>query len=286
MSLLSLCALLFHQSHLFLICVVLTNNDFKKCSTRIRLDPLGCLVMHHHGKSMIVSRFTPLTENLLILCDPVTQMLLSRVFCKKTLLFSSSRDHNLGPSEKCVYTLCLPGPCWTFILAAPLEVHEMTWKCHDFLALSLTKALLKYFHQPNKLSLVACGQSDNSWDISFYFTLLIFILLSVSVDSCNESPRSSSLVLPLLSGTGFSVYLLTSESGDEEVSEGVVEEELADKPETTNGKEGYIASNVLALFCDMWFSTAHPVVSVPMILGEFRQQKNWWSFFKKHNFHK
>ena len=53
-------------------------------------------------------------------------------------------------------------------------------------------------------------------------------------------PRTSSLVLPLLSGTGFSVYLLTSntESCDEddgEVGEGVVEEELADKPSTTNG---------------------------------------------------
>ena len=51
---------------------------------------------------------------------------------------------------------------------------------------------------------------------------------------------SSSLILPLLSCTGFSVYLLTSntESCDEddgEIGEGVVEEELADKPRTTNG---------------------------------------------------
>ena len=50
---------------------------------------------------------------------------------------------------------------------------------------------------------------------------------------------SSSLVLPLLFGNGFSVHLLTSnkESCDEddgEVCEGVVEEELADKPGTTN----------------------------------------------------
>ena len=53
-------------------------------------------------------------------------------------------------------------------------------------------------------------------------------------------PRSSPLVLPLLSGTGFSVYLLTSntESCDEddgEVGEDLVEEELADIPGTTNG---------------------------------------------------
>ena len=58
--------------------------------------------------------------------------------------------------------------------------------------------------------------------------------------SCSGSLRSSPLVLVLLSGTGFSVYLLTSNAescgeDDGEVGEGVVEEELADKPGTTNG---------------------------------------------------
>ena len=79
--------------------------------------------------------------------------------------------------------------------------------------------------------------------ICLFVLLLIHpfsFLFSVFVDSCNGSPRSSSLVLPLLSGTGFSVYLMTSnaESCDEddgEVGEGVVEEELADKPGTTSG---------------------------------------------------
>ena len=76
--------------------------------------------------------------------------------------------------------------------------------------------------------------------ISLYFFAFLILIFSVSVDSCNGSPRSSSLVLPLLSGTGFSVYLLTSntescDEDDEEVSVGVAEEELADKPGTTNG---------------------------------------------------
>ena len=52
-------------------------------------------------------------------------------------------------------------------------------------------------------------------------------------------PVTPSLILPLLSGTGFSVYLLTSntESCDEDVEEvGVgVAEELVDKPRTTKG---------------------------------------------------
>ena len=69
---------------------------------------------------------------------------------------------------------------------------------------------------------------------SFYFCFL------ASVDSCSGFPRSSQLILPLLSGTGFSVYLLTSntKSCDEdvgEIGEGVVEQELAHKPRNTIG---------------------------------------------------
>ena len=65
-------------------------------------------------------------------------------------------------------------------------------------------------------------------------------LFSVSVVSCSGYSRSSSLVLPLLPGSGFSVYLLTSntetcDEDDGEVGEGVVEEELDDKPGYTSG---------------------------------------------------
>ena len=67
----------------------------------------------------------------------------------------------------------------------------------------------------------------------------IFIFFLVSVCLYSGSHRHSPLVLSLLSGTGFPVYLLTSntESCDEddgEVGEGVIEE-LADRPGTTNG---------------------------------------------------
>ena len=65
-----------------------------------------------------------------------------------------------------------------------------------------------------------------------FFASFIF-LFSVSVGLCSGFPRSSSLILPLLSGTGFSVYLLTSntESCDEDddvVGVGGIEE-LVDK---------------------------------------------------------
>ena len=90
--LLSLCALLFQQSHLFPIFVVSTCNDSKELSvlvtsgflsgsknfckllcflrsfrfTRIRLDPLSGQVLHHDCISVIVSRFTVVTEDLVI----------------------------------------------------------------------------------------------------------------------------------------------------------------------------------------------------------------------------
>ena len=61
----------------------------------------------------------------------------------------------------------------------------------------------------------------------------------VSEGLCSGFLRNSSLVLPILSVAGFSVYLLMSntESYDddvEEVSENDVEE-FVDKPRTTNG---------------------------------------------------
>ena len=64
-------------------------------------------------------------------------------------------------------------------------------------------------------------------------------MYSVSVDLCCKFLRRSSLVLSLLSGSGFSVCLLTSntESYDEDVKEVGVDdaEELVDKLGTTNG---------------------------------------------------
>ena len=75
MSLLSLCALLLLQSHLFLICVALTYNDSRIIPHKTRQIPrivsvkmtfsflVGCQILYHHGISMIVTRFTFFTEN-------------------------------------------------------------------------------------------------------------------------------------------------------------------------------------------------------------------------------
>ena len=70
------------------------------------------------------------------------------------------------------------------------------------------------------------------------FASFIFLFL-VSVCICSGFPRSSSLILPLLSCTGFSMYLLTSNTEscveDDGEGEGVGEEELVNKPGTANG---------------------------------------------------
>ena len=82
---------------------------------------------------------------------------------------------------------------------------------------------------------------------------LFLFCFSVSVESCSAgSHRSSSLVLPLLSGTGLSVYLFTSntESCDEDVVEagvGVVEE-LVDRPGTTNATQLDILQSIMLPF--------------------------------------
>ena len=168
---------------------------------------------------------------------PLWARLYQYVFCKTPLLFSSSgRYHNLGPSESacfhCAYPNLVP-----LLLATPWVFHEMTWKCLNFLALGSSKALLKYFHRPNSLWIAVANRAIHVIYRSVLLRVPPFFLFFVSVHSCSGFPRSSSLILPLLSDTGFSVYLLTTntESCDDEVGEGVVEEELADKPGTTNG---------------------------------------------------
>ena len=150
----------------------------------------------------------------------------------------------------------------------------------------------KGLRSSTKFSLNSCSQSGKSCSRSLCTSSCpsFLFMFSVSVDSCSGSPRSSSHVLALLSGTGFSVYVLSSntESCDEDVEEvgvGVVEE-LVDKPGTTNGTWFDILQSILLPFLvRCGFLTAGPVVSIPMILAVLPERKNCGCFFKKHHRH-
>ena len=106
-----------------------------------------------------------------------------------------------------------------------------------------------------------------------------------------------------------------SQSFDEDVGELDEVEELVDKPGTTNGtwfdvsqwnflpflvrcgfwplvrRQLYPNSSQsfpidsLAIFGEMWFLTAGPVVGISMILAEFPERKNCRCTFKKHHRH-
>ena len=120
------------HSHLFPICVVSTYNDSRKdftgfanfhgivsvndfrfpiwlqellhaplcflrsfCFARKRLDPLGGQVLHHDCTSMIVSRFTRFTDNLVIGCNQITKIFRTKFDSPNT---SSARSPcNCGP---------------------------------------------------------------------------------------------------------------------------------------------------------------------------------------------
>ena len=65
------------------------------CFARIRLDPLGGLVLHHDCISMIVSRLSIFTENPVICCYQVTKIFCTRYDSANT---SSARGPcNFGP---------------------------------------------------------------------------------------------------------------------------------------------------------------------------------------------
>ena len=70
---------------------------------------------------------------------------------------------------------------------------------------------------------------------------------------------------------------------DDDVGVGVVEE-LATRDSEWH-IAGYVAINSLAIFVEMWFLTAGPVVGIPMIPAELPEWKNCGSVFKKHNCH-
>ena len=106
-----------------------------------------------------------------------------------------------------------------------------------------------YVHR-TKFSLKSCSHSSKSCDrfALYFFASSVLFWFSVSVGSCSGFPRSSSLVLPLLSGAGFWVYLLTSntESCDEDDEAGVGDvEELVGEPGTTNGSPIGVDLNTL-----------------------------------------
>ena len=124
-----------------------------------RYDCIHCVakVLYHHGKSMIVPRFTFLTKNFVIRCDQVTKMFRSGHDCTSTssarspCYFRLQANITMWVLRKVRLFTVLTRTRVPLLLAAPLEVHEMTWKCLDFLALGLPTALLKYFHEPNSL---------------------------------------------------------------------------------------------------------------------------------------
>ena len=186
MSLLSLYVWLSRQSHLFPICAVFTWNNTRSDLHIFCRIPRNCqckwlLVSSSAPGTSKFLFYTGMTVSTVLpnlvppwhidecfaihflhweFCDPLQSSrqnvplwarLHQYVFCKKPLLFSSSsRFHNLGPSESayihCAYPNLVP-----LLLAAPSEDHELTWKCLDFLALGFTKALLKHDHRPNSL---------------------------------------------------------------------------------------------------------------------------------------
>ena len=171
---------------------------------------------------------------------PLWTRLYQHVFCRKSSLFSSSSRHrNLGPSEYACRHYAYPNPV-PLLLATPLLNHEKNLKCFGIHAQGFPMALMDYVHPPKSLWTPAANPAFHVIDRFVLLRVLHFYLcfwfLLVQASGFPGAPHS---YFPLLSGTGFSVYLLTSntescDGDDEEVGVGVVEE-LVDKPGTTNG---------------------------------------------------
>ena len=104
------------------------------------------------------------------------------------------------------------------------------------------------------------------------------------MEACNGSPRSSPFKALFLSDTGASTSLISDteslladvdscDADGEEADEGVVEEELAEIPATTNGTLFEKLQSIFLQFlmrCG-FFLTAFPVIRILMCTTEFHQ---------------
>ena len=123
------------------------------CFARIRLDPLVGQVLHHDCTSMIVSRFTIFTEDLVICCYQVT-----KIFC--TMYDSANASSARGPCnfgpltdlaisvfgwneyKHCAY----PNPHFSWMWALKI-VHEKNWR--------VSLCVQELYHPPNFLWILA-----------------------------------------------------------------------------------------------------------------------------------
>ena len=186
--------------------------------------------------SMIVPRFTFFTVKFVIRCDQVTNIFRSGHDCTSTSSARNPRYFRLQADiaswvlrKVRVDTMLTPEPSST-------SARDSIGYSREDLEVSLSSSAGFRRGSEGLLSSTKFGKSCNRSRCTS--SRLSFFLFRISVGLCIGFPCSSSLVLPLISSAGLSVYLLTSNTEscyeDDEVGVGVVEE-LVGKPRTTNG---------------------------------------------------
>ena len=215
MSLLSLCALLFLQSHLFLICVALTCNDSRRIPHKTCQIPRNC-----QCKWLLVSSLAPelhwallrfmrsfvfwsriVTTELPNLAPPrhiddryslrtlwsavvkspkfsaLGTTVPARLLQEALVIFVFQQISQSGSFEKCVWTLCLPEPSSTFAR----DSVGNSWEELE-LSRSLGAGFLRASEgllSSTKFSLKSCRESGTSHAIDRFVLLRSFIFIFV-----------------------------------------------------------------------------------------------------------
>ena len=228
------------------------------CFARIRLDPLGGKVLYNCSVAMIMSRLTSFAKNFVIGCCQVTKIFCTKYDSAKTSSARGPRD--LGPQADLAISvlrqvtkmLCLPDT--TFCS----RLWSNSWE---------------------KLEASRCSGTLSSARLSLNSS-------SHSGRSCDEFPRTSSLILSHLTDAGCSVGVTVS--CDENVGE-VGEDELEELVDRPSKNEWYVvgrfAIDLSAMFDELWFLTTGPMVITPVIFAEFSKWEKCRCIFKKHYCH-
>ena len=243
------------------------------CFAWVWLYPLCCQVLHHHGVSMIVSRFTSFTENFVIRCywitiifrygNDCTSASLARSLCK----LGSQTDIAVSVLREESKNAVLN---W-YHFCSRLWIHEKNWK---------RLGVLEHFHLAsfpwNHTAILADHATSFLVLLRCHHFYLGFLFLLVHTTGFLYT---SSLILSLLVDAGCSVGVTAFLRWSCRRSKWRWSWRTRQK---TRDNEWHV---VRSIFDEMWFLTTGPKVKFPVIFAEFSEWKNCPCIIKKHNCH-
>ena len=156
--------------------------------TRIRLDPLGRQVLHHDCISVIVSRFTFFTKNLVICCNQVTNFFrTSHGFAIASSAwgpchFGPFKDLTISVSKEMSMNIVLTQILTSLGCGLYKTLHEKNWREN--------LRVLEFHHPPNFPEFLQPLRDLRIQRIAPFYRGFLFLVLGFYWLGCHQAPIS------------------------------------------------------------------------------------------------